>query len=267
MLLDSGDEDLNVERELSSFSKPSRSSSSNRYHSFAQRYVGHSNVQTDIKEATFWKDFIISGSDDGHIFIWQKRTGRLVKILKASEEVINCVRGHPTENIIMASGIDADIKMFTPSSRPFDKDDNIEDIVLLHDSTVSNTSQSDTASEPASIDSSSTTDEMEKIISANQSRVTAGLPRRFLINEEFLTMLLQQYGAQLIGMRDEEDEEEGAEEEEENEAETTEGHPIFDNQESSEEDNEGPVTLAERWRAAQRGRRRRQEEERESEQH
>lgn len=38
-----------------------------------------------IKEATYFGDrFIISGSDDGHIYFWDRFTGELVHILKVS---------------------------------------------------------------------------------------------------------------------------------------------------------------------------------------
>ncbi|GMP45790.1 hypothetical protein CsSME_00014181 [Camellia sinensis var. sinensis] len=49
-----------------------------------QRYVGHCNVGTDIKQASFLGqrgEYVASGSDDGRWFIWEKRTGRLIKVL------------------------------------------------------------------------------------------------------------------------------------------------------------------------------------------
>ncbi|CAK7347224.1 unnamed protein product [Dovyalis caffra] len=91
-----------------------------------QRYVGHCNVGTDIKQASFlgqrgnmlgfsdvvnqlpekmasWKvlaiahrtslclpltcDYVASGSDDGRCFIWEKQTGRLIKMLLGDEAV------------------------------------------------------------------------------------------------------------------------------------------------------------------------------------
>nr|TKR99283.1 hypothetical protein D5086_0000196720 [Populus alba] len=44
-----------------------------------QRYVGHCNVGTDIKRASFLGqrgDYMAGVSDDGRWFIWEKRTGR-----------------------------------------------------------------------------------------------------------------------------------------------------------------------------------------------
>ena len=59
--------------------------------SFLQRFVGHANRQTDIKESTFWGPYILSGSDDGHVFMWDRRTARLLCVLKASDQIINCL--------------------------------------------------------------------------------------------------------------------------------------------------------------------------------
>ncbi|CAH1964979.1 unnamed protein product [Acanthoscelides obtectus] len=38
------------------------------------KYTGHRNARTMIKEATFWgNDYVMSGSDCGHVFIWEKK--------------------------------------------------------------------------------------------------------------------------------------------------------------------------------------------------
>ncbi|KAG0487038.1 hypothetical protein HPP92_009133 [Vanilla planifolia] len=82
-----------------------------------QRYVGHCNVGTDIKQASFLGrqgDFVASGSDDGRWFIWEKRTGRLVKVLLGDEAVVNCVQCHPSDCAVATSGIDNTIKMWNP---------------------------------------------------------------------------------------------------------------------------------------------------------
>lgn len=49
-----------------------------------------------IKEATFWgNDFIMSGSDCGHIFVWDRYTADLVMLLEADHHVVNCLQPHP----------------------------------------------------------------------------------------------------------------------------------------------------------------------------
>ncbi|KAJ9560336.1 hypothetical protein OSB04_005496 [Centaurea solstitialis] len=82
-----------------------------------QRYVGHCNVGTDIKQASFLGqkgEFIASGSDDGRWFIWEKSTGRLIKVLMGDGAVVNCVQSHPFDCVVATSGIDNTIKIWTP---------------------------------------------------------------------------------------------------------------------------------------------------------
>ncbi|KAL9266004.1 ALTERED SEED GERMINATION 2-like protein [Drosera capensis] len=86
-----------------------------------QRYVGHCNVGTDIKQASFLGHsgkYIASGSDDGRWFIWEKSTGRLVKMLLGDEAVVNCIQCHPFDSVVATSGIDRTIKLWTPTA-PF----------------------------------------------------------------------------------------------------------------------------------------------------
>lgn len=55
-----------------------------------QKFVGHRNARTMIKEASFWGDnYIMSGSDCGHVFTWDKHTGEVVMLLEADQHVVN----------------------------------------------------------------------------------------------------------------------------------------------------------------------------------
>lgn len=68
-----------------------------------------------IKEATFWgNDFVMSGSDCGHIFIWQRDNAQLRMLLQADQHVVNCLQPHPTLPILATSGIDHDVKLWAP---------------------------------------------------------------------------------------------------------------------------------------------------------
>ena len=52
-------------------------------HQYQRRYVGHKNVQTDIKEACFlggYDDLVAAGSDDGNVFIYNAETGYPVSL-------------------------------------------------------------------------------------------------------------------------------------------------------------------------------------------
>ncbi|XP_047327298.1 protein ALTERED SEED GERMINATION 2 [Impatiens glandulifera] len=121
-----GDMALEKGRANGSSSSPSLSSRSNRVSykpeaavDMKQRYVGHCNVGTDIKQASFLGqkgEYIASGSDDGRWFIWEKKTGRLIKMLTGDEAVVNCIQSHPYDCAVATSGIDTTIKIWTPTA-------------------------------------------------------------------------------------------------------------------------------------------------------
>uniref|UniRef100_A0A8C4RBV7 Uncharacterized protein n=1 Tax=Eptatretus burgeri TaxID=7764 RepID=A0A8C4RBV7_EPTBU len=79
-------------------------------------YRGHRNSRTMIKEAVIWGGFVLSGSDCGHVFVWELDSGRLVKLLEADNHVINCLQPHPSQPVIVTSGIDYDVKLWSPTS-------------------------------------------------------------------------------------------------------------------------------------------------------
>ncbi|KAL8704988.1 MAG: hypothetical protein Q9201_001885 [Fulgogasparrea decipioides] len=61
------------------------------YSSHTRAYSGHCNVKT-VKDANFFglnDEYVVSGSDGGHLFIWDKKTSELVNILQGDEEVVN----------------------------------------------------------------------------------------------------------------------------------------------------------------------------------
>lgn len=58
-------------------------------------------------------EFVASGSDCGHLFVWSKRDGRLRRMLHGDSNVLNCVEPHPHQPLTIAtSGIDDDIKIW-----------------------------------------------------------------------------------------------------------------------------------------------------------
>ena len=109
-------------------------------YSHSRQYRGHCNVKT-VKDANFFglqDEYVVSGSDGGHLFIWDKKTSALVNILEGDNEVVNVVQGkpssripcrglllmhvkstlgHPYEPVLAVSGIDHTIKIFSPDYR------------------------------------------------------------------------------------------------------------------------------------------------------
>jgi len=84
-----------------------------------QRYVGHCNVQTDIKEACFvgaGDAVVAAGSDDGCVVLYDAATGTVLRALEADEDVANCVQCHPTEAVLATSGIESVVRLWSPGA-------------------------------------------------------------------------------------------------------------------------------------------------------
>ena len=89
-----------------------------------------------IKEACWWgNDFVLSGSDCGHVFGWERSTGKMVILLEADRHVVNCVRPHPFDPILATSGIDYNIKLWSPlnEAEEFDRAaaEKVDDILMM----------------------------------------------------------------------------------------------------------------------------------------
>ncbi|KKZ62209.1 hypothetical protein EMCG_03347 [[Emmonsia] crescens] len=82
-------------------------------------YRGHCNIKT-VKDVNYFgldDEYVVSGSDSGHVFIWDRKTSDLVNILEGDSDVVNVVQGHPYEPTLAVSGIDRTIKIFSPDVR------------------------------------------------------------------------------------------------------------------------------------------------------
>ena len=63
--------------------------------SHTRQYRGHCNVKT-VKDANFFglnDEYVVSGSDSGHVFMWDKKTSEVVNILEGDNEVVNVIQG------------------------------------------------------------------------------------------------------------------------------------------------------------------------------
>lgn len=93
------------------------------YTSHTKVYKGHCNTRT-VKDVNYYgldDEYVISGSDDGHFFIWDRKTTEIVNVLVGDGEVVNVIQGHPYEPMIACSGIDSSIKVFAPGGDSRDR--------------------------------------------------------------------------------------------------------------------------------------------------
>ncbi|KAJ7228607.1 WD40 repeat-like protein [Mycena pura] len=100
-----------------------------------QRFAGARNMAT-IKDVNFLgpnDEYVVSGSDDGNLFIWRK-DGALHGIFEGDSAVVNVIEGHPQLPLFAASGIDTTIKLFGPVSGPsmFSRIDAAERIIAAN---------------------------------------------------------------------------------------------------------------------------------------
>lgn len=61
-------------------------------------------------------EYVVSGSDCGRIFIWKKKGGELIRVIEADRHVVNCIEPHPHSTVLASSGIESDIKIWTPNA-------------------------------------------------------------------------------------------------------------------------------------------------------
>ncbi|KAJ7967117.1 DDB1- and CUL4-associated factor 8-like [Quillaja saponaria] len=83
-----------------------------------QVYKGHRNCET-VKGVNFFgpkSEYVVSGSDCGRIFIWKKTGGELIRVMEADKNVVNCIESHPHTMVLASSGIDRDVKIWTPKA-------------------------------------------------------------------------------------------------------------------------------------------------------
>ena len=95
-------------------------SQSNISFAWRRRFVGHLNSSTDIKEAFFFGDrdqYVMTGSDEGYLFVWDRLSTALLLMLPADENVCNSLKAHPTDPLIVSSGIESVIKVWGPDGQ------------------------------------------------------------------------------------------------------------------------------------------------------
>ncbi|KAI7749547.1 hypothetical protein M8C21_021914, partial [Ambrosia artemisiifolia] len=81
-----------------------------------QMYLGHTNSLT-AKGVSFFgpcSEYVMSGSDCGHIFIWNKKDGRIVRVIEGDGRVVNQVEPHPNIPVFASCGLEKNITLWAP---------------------------------------------------------------------------------------------------------------------------------------------------------
>ncbi|XP_022691611.1 DDB1- and CUL4-associated factor 8-like isoform X2 [Varroa jacobsoni] len=86
---------------------------------FLHRFQGHRNNQT-VKSVNYFglrSEYVVSGSDCGHIFLWDKKTAHIVNYLHGDEGgVVNVLEPNPCAPYLATSGFDHNVKIWAPSA-------------------------------------------------------------------------------------------------------------------------------------------------------
>ncbi|XP_036148025.1 DDB1- and CUL4-associated factor 8 isoform X1 [Monomorium pharaonis] len=92
--------------------------------SYTHKYQGHLNKTFDSMEAIFFgNEYVISGSECGNIFIWDKNTETIVQWIKADNKAVIHLKGHPHLPILATEGMDIGVKIWMPlGGEPPDKE-------------------------------------------------------------------------------------------------------------------------------------------------
>uniref|UniRef100_A0A2C9LR36 Uncharacterized protein n=1 Tax=Biomphalaria glabrata TaxID=6526 RepID=A0A2C9LR36_BIOGL len=84
---------------------------------YTHRYIGHRNNAT-AKNVNFYgprSEFIVSGSDCGYIYFWDKETEAIINFQEGDNAgVVNVLEPHPTLPFLATSGLDHDVKLWMP---------------------------------------------------------------------------------------------------------------------------------------------------------
>lgn len=96
--------------------------------SYKKKFSGHVS-QSTIKGVWFFggdSEYIMSGSDDGDIFLWDKKTAKITRILADHENNVNTCTPHPFIPMICSSGIDSFVNIWDLSCDYPDEQEKID---------------------------------------------------------------------------------------------------------------------------------------------
>ncbi|KAL1764508.1 DDB1-and CUL4-associated factor 8, partial [Sigmodon hispidus] len=87
---------------------------------YIKRYKGHRNNAT-VKRVNFYgpkSEFVVSGSDCGHIFLWEKSSCQIIQFMEGDKGgVVNCLASHPHLLALATSGLNHDVKIWASTPK------------------------------------------------------------------------------------------------------------------------------------------------------
>ncbi|KAB1253209.1 DDB1- and CUL4-associated factor 8 [Camelus dromedarius] len=99
---------------------------------YVKRYKGHRNNAT-VKGVNFYgprSEFVVSGSDCGHIFLWEKSSCQIVQFMEGDKGgTINCLEPHPYLPVMATSGLDHDAKIWAPIAKATNRLTGLKNII------------------------------------------------------------------------------------------------------------------------------------------
>lgn len=67
---------------------------------------------------------MVSGSDDGNFFVWDKSSANLRGVYEGDGRVVNVIEGHPSLPLLAVSGIDTTVKVMVSPQKFFNDSDS-----------------------------------------------------------------------------------------------------------------------------------------------
>ncbi|KAF9571598.1 hypothetical protein BGW38_008600, partial [Lunasporangiospora selenospora] len=82
-------------------------------------YKGHKNDKYKIRSCLSNTDaHVLSGSEDGGIYIWDLIEGQVVHRIEAHSKIVTSITYHPTQDRMCSASVDGSIKSWTSEPPP-----------------------------------------------------------------------------------------------------------------------------------------------------
>uniref|UniRef100_A0A8C5KSX1 Uncharacterized protein n=1 Tax=Jaculus jaculus TaxID=51337 RepID=A0A8C5KSX1_JACJA len=102
---------------------------------YKKRYKGHRNNAT-VKSVHFYgprSEFVVSGSDCGHIFFWEKSSCQIAQFLEGDDGgIVHSIDPHPNLPVMASCGLDEEVKVWAPTAGAPTELPGIKDVVKIN---------------------------------------------------------------------------------------------------------------------------------------